>query len=97
MIEPASRKAIFDKWNWIEVPGRIDGDLLRVSAMMDRKSESEYVRPAAPESPPTEPLHKYKPRMALRMPTKEEVNRAVARAIRRSAQQTKAPEKVGSR
>jgi hypothetical protein len=54
--------------------------------MIDRKYEyrSRFVRSAAPEPPPPEPLRTYKPRRALRTPTKGEVNAAVQRAIRRS-------------
>jgi hypothetical protein len=72
----------------------LDGDLLparRASAMIDFKYERRkdgYLRSAAPEPPPPEPPHTYKPRMAPRMPTKDEVNAAVERAIRRSAQQS---------
>jgi hypothetical protein len=65
--------------------------------MIDRKYESRYVRPAAPEPPPPEPLHTYKPRRALRMPTKEEVNAAVQRAIRRNTEQSKALERASPR
>jgi hypothetical protein len=71
--------------------------------MVDRKYEYGYryryrfVRLAAPEPPSPEPLRIYKPRRALRMPTKEEVNAAVQRAIRRSTEQSKAPERAGPR
>jgi hypothetical protein len=67
--------------------------------MVDRKYEyrSRFVRPAAPEPPPPEPLRTYKPRRALRMPTKAEVNAAVQRAIRRSTEQSKAPERASPR
>ncbi len=65
--------------------------------MTDRKYEYRSTRPAAPEPPPPEPLRTYKPRRALRMPTKEEVNAAVQRAIRRSTELSKAPERAGPR
>jgi hypothetical protein len=63
--------------------------------MIDRgkyEQRHRFVRPAAPEPPPPEPLRNYKPRRAIRMPTKEEVKAAVQRAIRRSAEQSKAVE-----
>jgi hypothetical protein len=72
----------------------LDGDLLpgwRVSAMIDFEYERRkdgYVRLAAPKPPPPEPPHTHKARMVPRMPTKEEVNAAVERVIRRSAQQS---------
>jgi hypothetical protein len=57
--------------------------------MIDRKYDDRYrfMRPAAPEPSPPEPLRPYKPRRTLRMPTREEVNAAVQRAIRRSTEQ----------
>ena len=65
--------------------------------MIDRKYESTYRRPAAPEPPWPEPLRTYKPRRRLRMPTKEQVNAAVERAIRRSTEQSKALERASPR
>jgi hypothetical protein len=64
--------------------------------MIDRKykERTRFVRSAAPEPPPPEPLRTSKPRRALRMPTKVEVNAAVQRAIRRSTEQIKALERA---
>jgi hypothetical protein len=65
--------------------------------MIDRSKYERghrIVRPAAPEPPPPEPLRNYKPKRAIRMPTKEEVNAAVQRAIRRSTEQSKALERA---